>query len=305
MAVERRYFRYDVMLAMHMEPVDRMGKHIGASRRQLVTADEEARLQQVNLQIEGWLEKVFNTNSSALYVFYVLNHRMNFMWWLIDQLIESTDPGSATDFKFRCKEDKRFKPPKSKKDSSVAPLILGLYTTIDDYVAELLGVVDNSLEGKIFIYSTPENELFDDKHYVKNLNKLAEDGVLPAKVLRLLIDKLNLLEIVLGRLKEAYRKISQPDEWDVYKVNLSAGGFSFTTPEKYELFAQMDIFMEIDGEVLICRGKIVSITDSGNVDMPFRVGVQFDLLTTEQQHKITLFEQRKELRDAMMAIAIA
>ncbi len=304
MAVERRYFRYDVILPMHMEPVDRFGKHLGAERRQLITAEEEEKLRVLNIQIEDWLEKIFGASSSALYVFYALNHRLNFMWWLIDHLIESTDPRLANDFRFRCKEDKKFEPPKSRKESTIAPLILGFYKTIDSYLEELLGVVDKSLEGKIFIYSQPENEFFDDKVYVKNLDELAKEGVLPAKVLRLMIDKLNLLEMVLGRLKTAFRKISESEDWNHYQVNLSAGGFSFLSETQAELFMQMDIFMEIDNEVLICRGKVVSQTASGDDLRPFRVGIQFDLLTAEQEHKITLFEQRHELRDAMMTVAV-
>lgn len=304
MALNRRYFRYDVQLAMHMEPVDEKGKPIIANRRQLISAEEENQLRTHNRYLEDWLEKVFDKKSSALFVFYMLNHRLNFIWWLLDHLVESEDPRRATDFKFRNKEDKKFKRPTSKKESSIAPLILGLFDAIDETVRELLGVVENSLEGKIFIYSSPQKAPFDDKAFVTNLDELAAKNVLPAKVLQLLIAKLNLMETVLERLKEAYRKISQPDEWQTYEVSLSAGGFSIMTAEPMELFAQMDIFMDIAGEVVICRGKVVSITPNKDDKKQNRIGIQFDLLTSEQQHKITLFEQRTELQDAMAQVAL-
>ena len=304
MSSPRRYFRYDVTLPMHLEPVDRFGKHLGAERRQLISATEEEQLNHLNLELETWMEKVFDAKSDALYVFYVLNHRLDFMWWLMDHLIEATDPRLATDFRFRCKEDEKFKPPKSKKDSAIAPLILGLYQQIDSYISELLSVVHKSLEGKIFIYGSANGDKFDDRQYVKNLDELADNGVLPAKVLRLMIDKLNLQETVLERLKLAFKQMSCPDEWQEYEINLSAGGFSFVSESAYELFSQMDIFMQVGDETLICRGKIISQTENASAERPFRVGVEFDLLTMEQEHKITLFEQRKELQDAMQRVAL-
>lgn len=305
MANVRRHFRYDVILPMHLEPVDRYGKHLGAERRQLITEQEETILAELNAQLDNWLDKVFDAKSDALYVFYVLNHRLSFMWWLIDHLIESNDPRLATDYKFRSKEDAKFKPPGNKSNSAIAPLILGFYNHIGAHINDLQSVVSSSLEGKIFIYSHPVLEPFDDKKYVKNLDKLANDGVLPAKVLRLMIDKMNIQEAVLGRLKEAFSKISRPEEWMSYQANLSAGGFAFQSETPYELFSLMDIFMDIGGEVLICRGKIVSETATNNESYPYRIGVEFDLLTQEQEQKITLFEQRKELRDAMMSVTLS
>ncbi|MDX1351382.1 MAG: PilZ domain-containing protein [Thiomicrorhabdus sp.] len=304
MSNARRYFRYDVILPIHLEPVDRYGKHLGAERRQLISAVEEAELHELNSQLDEWLDKVFDASSNALYVFYVLNHRIDFMWWLMEKLMESHDPRLAHDYKFRSKEDAKFSPPSTKKNSSIAPLIIGLYHQIDAYVDELQSVIKNSIDGKIFIYAKPSLEMFDDKDYVKNLDELAESGVLPAKVLRLMIKKLNLQATVLERLKEAYRQISRSEDWIHYQVNLSAGGFSFLSEKSYEKFGLMDIFMDIDGEIVVCRGKIVSQIETRDTVYPYRVGVEFHLLTVEQEQKITLFEQRKELRDAMATFAL-
>lgn len=305
MANARRYFRYDVILPMHLEMVDRYGKHIGAKRRQLISEKEENNLQMLNSQLDSWLDKVFDASSNALYVFYVLNHRIDFMWWLIEHLMESTDPRNENGYSFRVKEDAKFIPPASKIKSAIAPLILGLYKQIDDYIRELHDVVKTSVDGKIFKYITPSPVLFSDKAYVKNLNELADNGVLPAKVLRLMVDKLNLQASVYERLKEAYRGISKPDDWMNFRVNLSAGGFSFLSVDPYEAFSCMDVFMDIESEVLICRGKIVSQTSSNDQLFPFRIGVEFDLLTAEQEQAITLFEQKKELRDAMMSVRLS
>ncbi|HHS99476.1 MAG TPA: hypothetical protein ENK73_01335, partial [Thiomicrospira sp.] len=188
--------------------------------------------------------------------------------------------------------------------SKIAPLILDLYQYIDDYISELQQVVENSIDGKIFTYPEPMKEHFNDQSYVTNLEFLPDQGVLPAKVLRLMVDKLNLQATVFDRLKTVYKQISRADEWTHYKVNLSAGGFSFLSEKSYDLFSRMDIFMGLDEDILICRGQVQSLTKSGNEIFPYRIGVMFELLTVEQQRKITLFEQRRELKDAMLSVAL-
>jgi hypothetical protein len=300
----RRYFRYDVQIAMHLEPVDRYGKHLGADRRQLMSEKEEVHLKKLNGQLDELLSKVFNASSNALYVFYALNHRINFMWWMTDLLMESNDPRQQNDYKFRSKEDRKFSPPISKKGSSIAPLIQGLYRATDLYITELQAVIQKSVSGKIFLYPWGSQEFFNAIHYVKNLDQLAESGVLPAQVLKLMIEKLNLQAMVLDRLKGVYRKISRAEEWPSYQVNLSCGGFSFLTNDAYSVFGNMDIFMEIDSEVMVCRGKIISQIIMGNRPFKYRIGVEFDLLTGEQAHAITLFLQHKEIKDAMATVAL-
>lgn len=300
----RRYFRYDVQIPMHLEPVDRYGKHLGADRRQLISEKEEAHLKELNYQLDEWLGKVFNTSSSALYVFYVLNHRLNFMWWMTDLLMESNDPRQQHDYKFRSKEDLKFSPPSSKKGSSIAPLIQGLYRSIDLYIIELQTVIKKSVAGKIFLYPWASQGPFSASLYVKNLDDLADSGVLPAKVLKLMIEKLNLQAMVLERLKGVYRKISRAEEWPSYQTNLSCGGFSFLTNDSYPVFGNMDIFMAIDAEVMVCRGKIISQVSIVNEPFKYRIGVEFDLLTGEQVHAITLFLQHKEVQDAMATVAL-
>ncbi len=300
----RRYFRYDVQVAMHLEPVDADGKHLSADRRRLMSEKEEAHLKELNHQLDGWLGKLFNANSSALYVFYVLNHRISFMWWMTDLLLESNDPRGQNDYKFRSKEDAKFTPPNNKKDSRIAPLVLGLYQAVDLYIAELQSVIKKSIEGKIFLYPLPSQGLFKANKYVRNLEDLADSGILPAKILKLLIAKLNLQATILERLKEMYRNVSRADEWLTYKINLSSGGFSFSTNDNYPIFGDMDVFMEVEGNIMVCRGKIVSQTRMDGGLLKNRIGVEFDLLTEEQVHAITQFLQHKEIKDAMATVAL-
>jgi len=300
----RRYFRYDVKVPMHLEPVDRYGKYLGADRRQLINEKEEAHLKKLGGQLDELLGKVINASSHAPHVFFVLNHRINFMWWMTDLLIESNDPRQQSDYQFRSKEDLKFSPPSSKKGSSITPLVQGLYRATELYIAELQTVIRKSVSGKIFLYPWASQGMFSATRYVKNLDNLVDSGILPAKVLKLMIEKLNLQATVLERLKGVYRKVSLAETWPSYQANLSCGGFSFLTNETYPIFGKMDIFMEIDAEVMVCRGKIISQVFMEGRPFQYRIGVEFDFLTSEQVHAITLFLQHKEIEDAMAMVAL-
>jgi len=304
MLSSRRYFRYDVLLPMHMEPVDRYGKQLRNERRQLISQEEEAQLSELNNALKACFKKVAGASSSALYVFNMLNERLDFMWWMLDFIMESVDHNTQNEYKLHLKADEAYSRPVTKKTSSIAPLILGLYDAVNDYILELSSVIQRGAKDKEFSYQDLSQRQFDDKRYVKNLDELAESGVLPAKILQLMIEKINLQAMVLEHLKEAYRKTSSPDEWKIYQINLSPRGCSFLTNDTYPLFTSMDIYMNMDDCTVICRGKVVSQEKVVGELLDTRVGIEFDLLTEEQERLITLFLQHKELKASMAAVAL-
>ncbi len=304
MLSSRRYFRYDVIVPMHLEPVDRYGKQQNLTRRHLIGYEEEARLQEINEALEQLFQTIAATRPAALHVFEMLNKRLEFMWWMLDFIIESEDPHIQYDYKLRMKEDAELRRPTHKKSSSIAPLILGLYDALEDYIFELNEVIQNSVKNNGFHYSKRSQRRFDDKHYVTNLEDLAASGVLPASVLQLMVEKINLQATVLERLKEAYRKTSSPEDWKSYQVNLSPIGCSFLTDDDYPIFEKMNVYMRIQNDVIICRGKVSSQESVENELLNFRVHIEFELLTGEQEHSITLFTQLNELRDSMETVPV-
>ena len=300
----RQFFRCDVVLPMHMEPVDRYGQQLRSERRQLISQEEEVRLQEVNASLSDYLQQVFERSPAASQVFTALNDRLDFMWWMLDFIMEASGAESQGDYKLRLKQDAEFRRPTSKKSSNIAPLILGLYDAIDDYLQELSLVMQSGVHQNEFVYQGLSQKRFDDKDYVTNLNELAKSGVLPAKILQWMVEKINIQAGVLERLKEAYRKTSSPEEWKLYQVNLSAFGCHFMTNDEYVVFSSMDIYMNIEGEVIICRGKVVSQEKVDGELLDSRVGIEFDFLTGEQEHNITLFLQYNELQDCMKQVPV-
>lgn len=299
MANVRRFFRYDVEIPLYFETVDVQGRHLRVNRDKLIKRQEAFHLEELDHDIRELLSEAFSPTSDALRIFHMLNHRIDYMAWLLDDIIEGHDPRLRHDYKFRLREDRKITPPEVSNVSKVGPLIEGFYLQVSDHLHELIESVQNSIDGKIFLFPRKIKPNFDETDYVSNLGELSERGILPAKALELLIQKLNFYETVFARLKEAYHSISDPGSWPVMPVNISAGGFSFNTNETFEKFAHMNIFMQLDDNILVCRGKIVLNKALKNSEFAYKIGVEFEFLSREHAEIITLFEQHRELQDAM------
>ncbi len=302
MLSSRRYFRYDVVLPMHMELVDQYGKPLGLERSQLISREDEQRLQVINDSLQSQLQQLNQLSAAAFHIFSALNRRLDFMWWMLDFIIESDDPSEQYDYTLRRKKDSESVRPTHKKTSEIGPLIVGLYDAAEDYIVELNAVMQTGLADGQFSYQGLSQTRFDDKQYITNLESLAQSGVLPAKILQLMVEKINLQATVLEQLKAAYRKTSSSEDWKHYQVNLSPKGFSFLTNDEFTVFSNMDIYMEIDGETIVCRGKVLSQEPVESELLDSRVSIEFDLLTGEQEQKITRFIQHNELKESMQQV---
>ncbi|MPQ77522.1 hypothetical protein [Hydrogenovibrio sp. JE_KL2] len=298
----RRFFRYDVEIPIYFEKVEELDILNPVSRTQLMSQREEVHLADLSDQINSYLEKVFTVDSNMMHIFHVLNHRIDFMAWLLDCLISSQDPSAKHDYKFRIRENNRMHFPSIKDNSKVKSLIEGMDACISGHLAELIESVQNNIEGKIFLFPRKKQPVFDPTLFVTNLDSLSGQGVAAAKVFVLIIEKLNLWENVFIRLKESRELISDPDNWPLRQVNLSAGGFRAKTDDLFPKFTMLNVFMRLNEDILICRGKLVASKPAKNAkegEPKNDLLVEFDFLSLENARKITYFIQHTELQHAM------
>lgn len=298
MANVRRFFRYDVEIPIHFELVESEGISLHARREQLIDLEEEARLQDIDDQLDVLIDEEMNADVKASELFYNLNHRINFMAWMLDKLMLLEDPKDAHDYKFRIREDNKLADPHISETSKIGHLIEGFNTRLNLHILELVESIQNSIDNKVFIFPRPVNPIFESITYVTNLEQLAQKGVVPAKVLVLLIEKLNIWEKTFTRLKIANRVISDPEAWTVNKINLSAGGFSLDTEREFGRFAILNVFMKLGDDILISRGKLLSSRELIKGELN-KIAIEFEFLSVENAEKITLFVQQQEIRDAI------
>lgn len=302
MANARRHLRYDVEVPIFFETVDAQGKNLHAERREIISTEQDAQLTDVNSEIEFLFQTVFNQNSEAAMIFHMLNHRLDYFSWLLEGLIQGEDLTAKHDYKFRKREDAKRHAPAVKDDSIVGGLIAGIYVRINHYIDSLVSTIENSVDGKIFIFDMDLMIPFSEKDYVRNLDELVSRKIAPAQILSLLIHKLNIYEAVDSKLRMAYRGISDPAAWPLEKVNLSAGGFSSLTNQQYPHLSHLNVFLKLDEEIIVCRGKVVfnkALAEEAEFD--YRVAVEFEFLSGDYIRFISEYVQKQELQEAMKA----
>lgn len=297
MANVRRFFRYDVEIPVYFELTKSTGICLHASRDELVDHVEQLRLEAIKEELSILLDDEMTSDVKASNLFYNLNHRIHFIWWFLEKFMLLENPKEANDYKFRIREDRKLSVPGVRENSKIGHLIEGFNDRISLYLQELIESVQNSIDDKVFIFPRPVSSIFESTGYVTNLEQLAKQGVVPAKVLTLLIEKLNICEKVFTRLKIANRAISDHETWPLKKINLSAGGFSVEVQDNYDKFSYLNIFLKLGNDILISRGKLLfckPISEDLN-----QVVIEFEFLSMENAEKITLYIQQQEIRDAM------
>ncbi len=293
----RRFLRYDVEIPLYLEMVDLEGGQKHFTESDVITPAEKDSIEAMQRQLDKITENIVKMDSDTIYTFHVIAHKTKFFVWLLENLMQNIDPTKSNDFKFRVREFSKLRIPAALKGSKVGSLIEGIDHAVAHNVNELIETVDNSIEGKIFLYPRGVHAVFDADKYVKNLQALSDKGISIAQMLVLFIKILNVWETAFNRLKALNKHISDPTEWEREKINLSAGGLGLKTAKSYEKFSYLNVFMALGEQILICRGKMVLCSPIGeNLN---RVAIEFDFLSMENAEKITLFLQRQELLDAM------
>lgn len=299
MANVRRFLRYDVKVPIYVELCDEQGHPQGWDEQTFWPETDRYHLEGVNVALKSALDELGKNSSQLMYMLHQFDIRLNFLAWLLAHLVENQDPRDDSSFDFRVLEDSKIEPPAlAAKANKIATLLHAMFMHIDLTIKEVIAVVRRSHD-RLFVFPLNPVEPFDHNRYVRNLEKVAEQGSAVAQVLLLLENKLNVLLKVLGRLKSFYRMRGAVDEWPVEVVNLSAGGVGLWRSASLPMFQPVNVFLNLDDGVFSAHGKVVFCRQLGKSDKSWRIGIDFEWLPVEEQRRITLFVQWHELTDTM------
>lgn len=290
----RRYFRYDVNMRFKLLAPEEVST---ADERLNSIIEPQTDAVHTKRNLDAFLQKMENSGSKSVSMFKTLETRISFLHWLMVEFAKGANPRKNPSFAQRYKQDKGFSRPNLPSSSHIAPLITGLYDQIDRMIKVLLRVIQKALEHRIFLFPTETFDLFYSKKFISNLSQLAQKEILPAQVLESLIAYFNHQIDAMNLLIEVNRPVSDKDLWPNKEVNLSAGGMAFFTEQQYEQFQLLDCLLDLDGEVLLLRGKLLSQTEvkMGNL----KTVIDFQLPTEVEQSRIQLFIQKAELNEAI------
>lgn len=307
MANSRRFFRLDVLLRIYLQREQTELKQAD----QMLKGQQRYRLQQQVRSLDGilgqLLEDESNRGSRLYHLFYSMNQRLNYFDWLLNELFEQHNPLEHPEFKFRSRDDLKYKPPEVKKDSPTSLLVAGLYGEIDSALKMLKRTLETSLDGRLFVFPQQVKADFDSRFYVKNLDSLVKREITAAVMLDKLSRKYNLLNQLFNMLKLAYKPISSAENWPKKETNLSAGGIAFLSEEKFEVLETVDVFMELN-EIVLARGKILYSRKENsrqaaekNTDL-YRTAIEFQMPSSRTQQQIEAFLQHQEVRQAVQLV---
>ena len=307
MANSRRFFRFDVMLRIYLQREKTELKHAS----QLLKGQQRYRLQQQIRSLDGilgqLLQDISNRGSHLYDLFYSMNQRLNYLDWLLNELLEQRNPQEHPEFKFRSRDDNKHQAPEVKKESPTSLLVAGLYGEIDNALKVLKDSVENALDGRLFIFNQPQKNDFDSRFYVTNLDSLVAREVTAAMILDKLSHKYNLLNQLFNLLKTAYEPISSAEGWPKQQINLSAGGVAFLSEEKYEVLQIVDVFMELD-QITLARGKVLysrpenSRQAAAHHQELYRTAIEFQMPSSRTQQQIDDYLQHQEVRQALQQV---
>lgn len=241
--------------------------------------------------------------NGAVPLFSGLNQRIDFMAWLLIQLIEKTCPKAHPEFFNRLQQDHAIPAPQGGRASKVFPLIEAMHQRIDQLIATLLSLIERRLEGETVFYDEADFPLFCGEDYVHNLPVLASQGNWLSQVLTHLNSKLNVYELAYHNLKKVSPIIPAPQNWPVQSVDLSRGGMAFDSSSPFKMDQKLCILMEIEGRVLLVYAQVVHVTSSASQgpqsapsqDEIQRIAIQFEGLSEEDAACITRFVTSQEL----------
>lgn len=299
---KRQFFRMNVRLPFYIQPFTSKDliKELAAVR----PFSKEASFQKNNLQLFELFTDEAHLKNGATKLFVGINHRLDFLVWLLSQLTESNDPRKSADFYQRVEQDRAIKLPQGDGQSSVFPLMHALFYRIDELVLNLIDAVESSADGRVFIYTRPIYKPFSGKRYLYNLQALADKGNWLAQVLQGLIFKLNACEQVYASLKDRFKDLCYPERWPVTSVNLSSGGLAIETEVPYEVGQKYCALLQVEETMISAQTKVVAVLPLGPVlpNQPprtcpacKRVAFEFIDMSADSQALITQFVTTQEL----------
>jgi len=292
---KRTFFRFDVNLPYYLEPVTTEGLCFHIPREELISSAEYQSLLSETHKLNSLFQDERHIQNGGVQIFTELNQKLELMVWLLDSIIEGVDIHQSSEFKQRLETNQKTSIPEAKGSSKVLPLLQAFYLRVEDYISELVDVIEHSVHGKVFMYHKVSPKPFRVEKYVRGLSSLASKGNWLAQVITLMVAKLNHYESLYLKLKQAYQTLSDSEKWPIERVNLGAGGFAIFTATSYTISQSVCALFKMDDEFVFARASCVYQSDKPNAKAKKRTAFKFEDLSSDDNAHIVRYLMAKEL----------
>jgi len=292
---QREFFRFDVKVPYYLEPLNDKGLCLHVTRKDLISDAEY----QAILKESEVLNHLFTDNqhleNGGVQVFGELNQKLEFMILLLESVLEGKDIRQTADYEQKVADNNKFSIPDAHSSAKIIPLLQAFYLHVDEYIYELMDVVAHSVHGKVFMYHKESPKAFNVEHYIRGLNAVANKGNWLAQVITLLVKKLNHYERLFSNLKQAYKSLSNVEDWPVESINLGAGGFAIYTDNGFNQHQQVCSLFKMDDEFVFAEAKCVYQAIEPDSHGRMRTAFEFANISAEDSAHIVRFLMAQEL----------
>lgn len=292
---KREFFRFDVEVPHYLENQDKGGHCLHVHQNDLITDSEYKKIQTERRKLNELFQDQRHIDNGAVALFSGLNKKLDFMVWLLEAVMTAHDVRLDSEYLQKKDLNQQIGMPELASSSKVFPLLQAYFQRVEEYIAELIEVIESSVQGKVFMYHKKMPKPFKVEHYMQGLPVAAKQGNWIANVIVLICQQLNHYEQLFGNLKQAYRELSDTESWPLNKINLAAGGFAFYSEDSFSVGQKFCCLFKLDDEFVFAKASCVYQSEAGKAHKPKRTAFQFDEINSEDSAHIVRYLMSKEL----------
>ena len=285
----REFFRLDVSIPMSLEVISPEYIDQGLFSNLYLDGYSKQDQKALNVELVALFQDCYYLQNGGVKLFSELNLKLEFMIWLMENLMKGEDPRSDIQFVSRWKQYQSVTRPVGEKESSFIALLQDFYSRVEEITSELLVSFESSRGSNIYQFDQSVHQNLNCNGYLNNLKEQAEKGNWLAKVACLLVRKLNAYEDIFRVIKYHTQQLTQSDYWPVEQVSLSGNGFALSLSQKYALGETVRVFFLLDEQRIYVQAECIS-EHVDTVDKSLkRYAFKFKNIESEDEAKIVRY----------------
>ena len=291
----REFFRFNVSVPVHIEKIVNHHSVLPTTQPLLMKGYSKLDQAEVNGEINRLLSDRQYVQNGGTKLFSDLDLKLEFMIYLMESVMSGQDPRDKDNYLQKMNQQKILTLPQGGNNSSFVKLLQAYYLRVEDITAELMDVIENSIQGRIFILKNQCYPNFDSEHYLPNLSVQAQEGNWLAKVSLLLTSKLNDYEDVYRVIKDVNQGLSNSDSWPIQNINLGGGGFALNLEHHYQVGDRVNALFQLNNQYVLGQATCINIDSESPRGGLSRFVFMFDEITPESEAHIVRYITSKEL----------